>query len=232
VTLRALEPGDAAIAQTWINDPEFCRYLRDISFPYSLQAEQEWIGSQVAAEADGTSYTFGIQTEDHKLIGTIGLQRISYKDGHAGMGVGIGPASHRGRGYGSEAVNTLLRFAFGDLRLHKIWLEVDAGNTKAVRCYGSIGFKHEGVMRDHTYRDGRHRDYYMMSILDREFKGWPGGKARPARKAKPGNRVVAGLRAGTAARTRAPGGKAASNGRKSSGNKPSSARSARKRSAP
>lgn len=171
VTLRALEPSDAAAAQAWINDPEFCRYLRDISFPFSLRAEQEWIESQVAADGEG-SYTFGIEAEDRALIGTIGLHRISYKDGHAGMGVGIGVPGYRGRGYGTDAISTLLRFCFGDLRLHKVWLEVDCGNDRAIRCYERIGFRREGVMRDHSYKDKRYRDYHLMSILDREFKGW------------------------------------------------------------
>ncbi len=174
VTLRALEPSDAAAAQAWINDPDFCRFLRDISFPFSLRAEQDWIESQVAADGEG-SYTFAIEADNRALIGTIGLHRISYKDGHAGMGVGIGLPEYRGRGYGTDAIGTLLRFCFGDLRLHKVWLEVDCGNDRAIRCYERIGFRQEGTMRDHSYKDNRYRDYYLMSILDREFKGWRKG---------------------------------------------------------
>jgi len=83
---------------------------------------------------------------------------------HAKLGIAIGSAPHHGRGMGSEAIRLLIDFAFTDLNLNRVYLDVIADNFRAIRAYQKCGFQHEGVMRDHYFIDGRYIDAWMMAI--------------------------------------------------------------------
>ncbi|MCL4252318.1 MAG: GNAT family N-acetyltransferase, partial [Anaerolineae bacterium] len=66
-------------------------------------------------------------------------------------------------------MNVLLRFAFMDLNLHRLELNVFSYNARAIRSYEKIGFMREGVLRETLYRDGVYHDIHVMGILRREW---------------------------------------------------------------
>jgi RimJ/RimL family protein N-acetyltransferase len=77
----------------------------------------------------------------------------------------IGEKDCWNQGYGTEATRLILEFAFGELGLHRVWLDVDSDNRRARRAYEKAGFKQEGIKRDHMYYDGAFHDIVLMSIL-------------------------------------------------------------------
>jgi RimJ/RimL family protein N-acetyltransferase len=85
------------------------------------------------------------------------------------LGIIIGDKGHWGRGYGSDAIGALLRWAFDNLNLNRIHLTVWSYNTRAIRCYEKCGFRHEGIMRQARYYDGQYHDEWVMAILRDEF---------------------------------------------------------------
>jgi len=63
----------------------------------------------------------------------------------------------------------LCRFAFEEMNLHKIRLDVYASNAAAVRTYENVGFRREGVLRDEAFRGGRYIDVLRMGLLREEI---------------------------------------------------------------
>src|SRR5207248_8135078 len=86
------------------------------------------------------------------------------------LGIGIGDAAYRGKGYGRDAMRVLLAYAFGLRNLRKIWLGVDADNELAVRCYRACGFVEEGRLRQHVSRTGQYGDFLFMGLLSDEWE--------------------------------------------------------------
>jgi RimJ/RimL family protein N-acetyltransferase len=86
------------------------------------------------------------------------------------VGIGIGEAEYRGKGYGTDAMQVILGFAFRELNLHRVSLSVFEYNPRAIRSYEKAGFRHEGRLRAEINRDGRRWDVLMMGILRTEWE--------------------------------------------------------------
>jgi RimJ/RimL family protein N-acetyltransferase len=154
----------------WSQDAEYMRLVDgDPPVPLSLKAtkdtnEREW------PEDDPNNIMFLIRAnEDDRIIGFANLDYISWSQGDSYMGIGLGDRTCWGRGYGSEAMNLLLRYAFTELNLHRLTLTVFEFNERAVRMYQRCGFKTEGIVREVLYRDGRRWDLISMGLLRGEW---------------------------------------------------------------
>jgi RimJ/RimL family protein N-acetyltransferase len=79
----------------------------------------------------------------------------------------VGPA-FRGRGYGRAMIAQVLPIAFDDLGLHRVDLVAFEYNEPALRCYRSLGFTREGVLRDVRFMDGSFVNSVVMSLLEDE----------------------------------------------------------------
>jgi RimJ/RimL family protein N-acetyltransferase len=115
-------------------------------------------------------------------IGNCGLVQIDRDNATATLGIFIGESNCRGQGLGEEAVRTLCRYAFEEMRLHKIRLDVYADNP-AVKTYERVGFRKEGVLREEAFRKGRHLDVIRMGLLKEELLPERRREARPRPRA-------------------------------------------------
>ena len=163
--LRAIEREDLPIFVRWFNDPEVRQYLA-MYMPMSMAEEEKWFERQLE-DQDGR--VFAIETEDGAHIGNIGLHSIDWKNRCAELGIAIGEKEYWGKGYGSDAIRTLLGFAFGEMNLHRVCLTAYAHNERAVRCYEKCGFRREGRLREARFSDGQYHDDLIMGILRKEF---------------------------------------------------------------
>ena len=107
------------------------------------------------------------------FAGIIRLDNVNRQDWRASMAIGIYNPALLGRGFGTEAINLLLRHAFGDMGLHRIGIRVLAYNKRAIRAYEKCGFVVEGRERETAYVNGSWHDDIMMGLLDREFSAPP-----------------------------------------------------------
>lgn len=170
VRLRALEQHDSEKCYKWFNDVEVTRHML-VKGPVSLPQEQQWIKSVSEDTVLNTSrpqFVFAIeaQTEGKQThIGNIGLHGIDYCNQHASLGMCIGEKEYWGKHYGREALLLLIRFAFDELNLHRVELEVFSENERAIRCYKACGFETEGIRRHAYWKRGQWCDVIMMSIL-------------------------------------------------------------------
>jgi len=117
--------------------------------------------------AESGDYSWAIEYDRH-CIGGAGL-RVDADQHCATYSVGIFAAALRGRGLGREVTRLVLSWGFGGLGLHRVQLEVLAGNSRAINCYLACGFRQEGVRREaELYPDGW-KDFILMGLLRPEY---------------------------------------------------------------
>src|SRR5262249_19799566 len=69
------------------------------------------------------------------------------------------------RGHGTAMLRGLIRLAWAELSLHKLWLIVRKDNRSSQAMYLKIGFDFEGVLRDEYFVGGRYHDMVRMAIV-------------------------------------------------------------------
>ena len=178
VRLRALEPTDDERAYKWINDREVTHYLM-ARYPISLAAEKEWLAGAARPNNFG-EVRLAIETTDGMHIGNCGLHRGRPEDRHAELGIMVGDKDYHSNGYGTDAVMTLVRFAFEQMNLNKVSLGVFEFNERAQAVYRKSGFVEEGRAREEYFQDGRYWDIIRMGVLRREFEALHGAAAAGA----------------------------------------------------
>ncbi len=167
VRLAAPNPdADAEAGARWSLDTEFHR-LGDDGLAYPKSATQ--VRERMERDKDG-SFDFAIRLrQDDRLIGGIGVWIASWAHGEGWVGIGIGERDCWGKGYGTEAMRLILRFAFDELNLQRVSLGVYAHNPRAIRSYENAGFRREGLVRSDCHRDGQRWDTVFMGILRDEW---------------------------------------------------------------
>ncbi len=172
VRLVAQEPQEhgAAIAG-WNSDSEWWRLLStEASNLFSSKKIAEWI--EKGQEKDPpTGYHFAIRTlADNRLIGFIGLDGDNFPRGEAFVGIGIGEREFWDKGYGTDAMKVILRYAFQEINVRRVVLDTFEYNSRAIRSYEKAGFVHEGRLRKYLWREGQRWDLIFMGILREEWQ--------------------------------------------------------------
>lgn len=169
VNLRPVEMSDLDRVLAWINDREVTRHL-NARYPVARLAEEMWLRARVETPLSGANVFYAIETKEGTHIGSVDFHEVSPEDRKAHLGIMIGDRAHWSRGYGADALVTLLRFAFEEMDLRRVDLTVDADNERAVACYRKVGFVEEGRLRQSRYARGRYVDQLWMGILREEFE--------------------------------------------------------------
>jgi RimJ/RimL family protein N-acetyltransferase len=169
VRLREYRKEDIPLAQQYLNDPETRSLLNpSVAYPYTLADEEKWFEEN---SADNDIYSFAIETlADGKYIGGCGINGIRWTSRVAKLGIFIGDKDYWGRGYGSDAMEVLVRICFAQMNMNKVCLNVFSFNKRARRCYEKCGFSVEGVLRQEVYANGRYHDEIAMGLLRSEWE--------------------------------------------------------------
>jgi [ribosomal protein S5]-alanine N-acetyltransferase len=127
---------------------------------------REGVAARFLVDEPG-AYTWAVEHEG-RCIGGTGL-RVNVDQHRAAFWIGLFVPALRSRGLGREITRLVLDWAFGELGVHRVELEVLATNTRAMRCYLACGFRQEGVRREaELYPDGWH-DFVEMAVLRHEY---------------------------------------------------------------
>ena len=171
VRLSAFDPEEMGKAfARWDLNSEYGRLYNSSARPLrSAKSYSKWMEEEIV-KMEVANYYFSIRTlTDDKLIGDLGLNVVNWVGRDAFVGLGIGETEYWSKGYGSDALNTLLRFAFTEVNLKRVSLTVFEYNPRAIRCYEKVGFRHEGHLRNVLNREGRRWDEVYMGILREEW---------------------------------------------------------------
>jgi RimJ/RimL family protein N-acetyltransferase len=169
VRIRAYEKSDLDSLMSWVNDEEVTRNLgAPMIYPLSRAAEEAYLSAN--APGDGPDCRWAVETLDGEYLGGISLMTIDWINRSAQVGIVIGSKLHWGKGYGTDAMRVVLRFAFDQMNLHRVWLNVYDFNTRGIKSYEKCGFRREGVQREYRFLDGRYHDSVLMGILEGEYR--------------------------------------------------------------
>lgn len=167
--LRPYELDDTERYFEWINDPEVKEFLGQRYF-MPREAEREWVSNRARAPLSYSNLHFSIDTLDGRHIGSLGVHETKPEDRRATLGIMIGDKEFWSRGYGADALTAFLRFLFDEVNIHRVDLEVDERNARAIACYRKVGFAEEGRLRQSRFSRGRYWDTVVMSVLEDEFR--------------------------------------------------------------
>jgi len=164
---------DPEVESRWTHDSEFMRLMETSpARPMSaamVRKQYEKLEKQI--EEDKNLYHFMIRLKaDDRLIGKASVQRIEWANGNAFVRLGIGAAEDRRKGYGTQALRMLLRFAFAELNLFRVTASVPEYNEGAIALLQKFGFVQEVCRRKALERDGRRWDLYVFGLLSSEWR--------------------------------------------------------------
>ena len=171
VRLSAFDPEEMSKAFTrWNLNSEYARLLNSAAHRMqSARAAARWMEKE-AEEISPAGYYFSIRTlAEDKLIGELGLDVVDWPGRDAFVGLGIGETEYWSKGYGTDVMNVLLRFAFTEINLRRVTLTVFEYNPRAIRSYEKVGFSHEGRLRKVLNKEGRRWDILFMGVLREEW---------------------------------------------------------------
>ena len=162
VRLRATRLLDAPRMTELLGDPRVVEHLDHWSRPpYTEATARAWLTTDTPS-----AIHWAIECRDDSgFIGNTGLHDIDHQNRHCSWGIWIGPPERWGRGYGTEACMLAVEYAFRQLAMEKVMLQVYAGNQRARRVYHKAGFTSEGVLSRHHWSDGQLIDVELMAVF-------------------------------------------------------------------
>ena len=164
VVLRPVEEADHPLVLAWQNDPEVWWWM-DYDRTFALEDVHE---SEARARVEG--HPFLIEGPGSRPIGRIGLNQFSDRDETCFLYVFIGEHDAWGRGYGGDAIVTVLRWGFDAFGLYLVQLWGLTTNLRAMRAYEKLGFVVDGTLRERSLKsDGKRYDRTFFSITRAEF---------------------------------------------------------------
>jgi RimJ/RimL family protein N-acetyltransferase len=177
IRLRWLTDADVPALFGIFGDPEVTRYwgfavLADLAAAAAL-LEQIHQGFRAR-----TLFQWGVEVAGGPLVGTCTLSQLDSTNQRAELGFALGQAFW-GRGYMAAALPALIEFAFGQLGLQRLFADVDPRNAPSIRALERLGFRREGVLREHYLVQGEPQDAVVYGLLRREWLrgSEPGGAA-------------------------------------------------------
>ncbi|MBC5622421.1 GNAT family N-acetyltransferase [Butyricimonas hominis] len=161
--LRRLEAIDLALRVEWLNHPLVSPYLNTGEY-FSIENTMCWYER---IREDNTRFDV-VFCVDNVVVGMGGLTHISSVNRNAEVYIYLNPSVH-GHGLGRMAMHLLCQEGFLRLDLVKIYAYTFKSNERANQMFSKVGFVREGVLRQHSLKDGMLKDRCFWGLLKDEF---------------------------------------------------------------
>lgn len=167
IYLRAFEIEDYKLIHKWRNDDEITRNFGGLKLFTSSENEKKWVESKIF-DRENTSCAICLKDSD-EMIGCVFLGDINLinKTGHCPTF--IGDNKHKRKGFATEARMLILKYAFFDRGLNRIWARILTDNIGSIKMVEKCGYKKEGWLRESVYKDGELKDEYLFAVLKKDF---------------------------------------------------------------
>ncbi len=168
VQLRRHTPENYGLYAEWYGDPEIWHLTSWAKMPLGRSAVKRLFEER---EISATDDSFAIHVNgEREPVGVISLMNLSEANRSADLSVIVGAPDDRSHGYGAEAIEMIVGYAFENLGLNRVGLSVFEFNEAAISTYDRLGFEHEGRLRHAVRRPDGFHDALLMSILSDEWK--------------------------------------------------------------
>jgi RimJ/RimL family protein N-acetyltransferase len=180
VYLGAINPEqDAPVEAGWTLDGEFLRMLgEDLVRPLS-SAEVKKRYREIEKEMEETRNQFyftirrsapGESENQDRLLGFTRLSRVEWNHGIATLTLGIGDPGERRKGYGNDALNLILNYAFKELNLFRLNASIPGYNQAGLQLFKKAGFKEEARRREAYRWAGLRWDGIFLGLLKEDWE--------------------------------------------------------------
>ena len=161
------------IESKWTHDSEFMRLMelkpaRPLT-PAMVRKEYESIEKQMDEDKNIIYFTVRARPDD-RLIGKAVIEWIDWSNGNGWLRLGIGAPQDRRKGYGTQVLGLLLRYAFAEINLYRVTALVPEYNQGARRLFEKFGFVEEVRRRKALNRDGEFWDLIAYGLLVSEWQ--------------------------------------------------------------
>mgnify|MGYP006298676563 CR=1 FL=1 len=167
VFLRALELDDYKRSIKWRRDDEIWSMVGGPKYFVSSVVEKSWVENSI--KDDDINLAICLKNNNN-YIGNVYLKDIDYINKTAESHILIGEKKLWGNGYGYEAEMLILKFAFNERNLNRIYAKILEDNVGSIKLHEKCGYKKEGVLRKAVYKKGEYKNLLIMSILENEFR--------------------------------------------------------------
>ena len=172
IYLRPLRGSDAAAVFAAVNASrlELDRFMEWPPLTTRVKDAAEFIRRSISGRRRGTMYNFGVfDAADSAYLGNCGLHDIRRRINSAEIGYWIRSERH-GQGIATEAAALVLRFAFLELRSHRVILRAATDNIGSIRVAEKLGFTFDGLQRHELHLTRGWLDYNYYCMLEGEFQ--------------------------------------------------------------
>ncbi|GGC97354.1 N-acetyltransferase [Thalassobacillus devorans] len=167
VRLTQVTKDDLEAIADWYHNSHFSRMFDALpAAPRTMDQLESWLNE---SNESNNQYTFAIRNESNEFVGYVELESILWIHRNGWVSIAIGDEEHQGKGYGMEAMQLLIDFAFYECNLHRLQLTVFSYNLPAISMYEKLGFQKEGTHREFLLRDGQAFDMHLYGLLDHEW---------------------------------------------------------------
>ena len=165
--LRAVERGDVDAMYRWENDSRMWRVSASTA-PCSRGALEELVESMRYDIYAARQLRLIIECKSSgEAVGSVDLYDFDPQNLNAGIGILVYDEALRGRGYASEALRMVERYAQQVLHLHQLWCCVGRGNEASVALFCGAGFQEVGIKREwRRTADGYEDEIMFQKIID------------------------------------------------------------------
>jgi len=166
VGLRAIEKSDLEILRDWRNNPDFRKNFREVR-ELNLSDQMKWYESSCVSNQNNFMFVI-VDIKSNELIGAAGLLYINWVIRSADFSFYIGKENKYidNDGYAEDASKLLINYAFNNLNLHKIWMELYEFDNKKIDFFtNKFNFIKDGVLRDNCFENGRYRNSVIISLI-------------------------------------------------------------------
>jgi len=154
--------------QSWLNDSEVCSANNYHRFPYTREMLESFI---LGLSNDRSTMLLAIECNEKSIhIGNIGLSSIDLVNRTGEYGVLIGNKDYWNKGVALEASMLIIKHAFNELNLNRIWCGTLESNIGMRKLAEKIGMKPEGVRKEAIFKSGRYQDVHNFGLLKTDFK--------------------------------------------------------------
>lgn len=162
--LRNYEMTDEKAVYEVINSPGIFATTLNIPYPYPKEQIKIWIHFILKNCLYKRGYEYGVFSNEGSYIGNVGIVNIDWLNNSGEITYFIGEA-YWGQGYATEAVQSILTFAFEKLHLERVQGRCMKENMASFRVMQKCGFSYEGLARHEVIKCGEYRDVWHMAIL-------------------------------------------------------------------
>ncbi|MHA1519282.1 MAG: GNAT family N-acetyltransferase [Promethearchaeota archaeon] len=127
---------------------------------YIMFVENQWLMNQ--------DLSYSLFDLKEQIVGQISIYNIAYLHFRGEIGIWIG-RNHWGKGYGKDALKTVIEYAFSQLHLNRLQAHMFVENSTSISLFESVGFQNEGIIREFVRKKEKFRDVYSYSLLKDEY---------------------------------------------------------------